>query len=311
MVEISKYPKSVQQSILELNFAGKSSRFIAKTLEISKSGVNNYLRKVREGLIRVPLMYDPRSVALKPFSEIDWKPQVTKKVVDNSRILIISDLHIPYHHQDALAFLEHLKNKYQPTRIICMGDELDKHSLSFHDSDPDLASAGDELSKSLPVISKLQEMFPVMDILDSNHGSLVYRKAKHHGIPKAYVKDYNDVLGVGEGWKWNFDLTIQLPNGTSCYFHHGKVSDVKKLSQMMGMSAVQGHFHETFKIDYWGNPVNLLFAMQTGCLIDDSSLAFSYNNVNIKRPIIGTGLIIDSIPVLEPMIIKNGRWIGA
>jgi hypothetical protein len=172
-----------------------------------------------------------------------------------------------------------------------------------------LSSAGDELTKSLPVIAELHSMFPKMDILDSNHGSLVYRKAKHHGIPKAYVKSYNEVLGVGSGWKWHFDLTIKLPNGTDCYFHHGKVSDVKRLSQMIGMNAVQGHFHESFKIDYYSNPVNLLFAMQLGCLINDDSLAFSYNNVNIKRPIIGTGLIIDSLPVLEPMIIKNGRWI--
>jgi transcriptional regulator with XRE-family HTH domain len=61
---------------------------------------------------------------------------------NNQRILTISDLHIPYHHRDSLAFLAYLKAKYKPTRIICLGDELDKHALSYHDSDPDLASAG-------------------------------------------------------------------------------------------------------------------------------------------------------------------------
>ena len=60
-------------------------------------------------------------------------------------------MHIPYHHPDTLAFLQHLKEKYEPTRVICLGDELDKHSLSFHDSDPTL-SAGDELKLALPVI---------------------------------------------------------------------------------------------------------------------------------------------------------------
>ena len=49
--------------------------------------------------------------------------------------------------------------------------------------------------------------------------------------------------------------------------------------------------------------------MQCGCLIDDDALAFSYNNVNIKRPVVGTGLIIDSLPILEPMILDaEGRW---
>ncbi|AHX01146.1 hypothetical protein M316_0081 [Nitrincola phage 1M3-16] len=46
-------------------------------------------------------------------------------------------------------------------------------------------------------------------------------------------------------------------------------------------------------------------------MIDDDSYAFSYNNVNIKRPIIGTALIIEGKPILEPMILgKDGCWIG-
>jgi hypothetical protein len=150
-----------------------------------------------------------------------------------------------------------------------------------------------------------------MDILESNHGSLVWRKAKTSGIPRHYIKSYNEVLCVDDGWKWWFDLTITLPNGQQTYFHHGKTSDVKQLSTAMGMNSVQGHYHEGFKIDYWGNPNGLYWGMQCGCLIDDNSLAFSYNNVNVKRPVIGTGLIIDSLPILEPMILdKNGNWIG-
>ena len=228
---------------------------------------------------------------------------------DNSRILCISDLHIPYEHPDAFAFLQHLKDKYQPTRVICMGDELDKHALSFHDSDPDLDSAGAEMKKSLVKIKALHKIFPKMDILDSNHGSLVYRKAKANGIPKHFLKNYNEFLEVDSGWQWHFDLTVKLPNGQDCYFHHGKTNRVGLLSQQMGMNAVQGHFHQDFCIHYWANPNGIYWGLQTGCLIDDKSLAFSYNNVNIKRPIIGTGLIIDSLPILEPMVLsKGGRW---
>ena len=58
-------------------------------------------------------------------------------------VLIISDTHIPYHHQDLIPFLKDLKNIMKPDKVIHIGDELDKHALSFHDSDPDLPSAGD------------------------------------------------------------------------------------------------------------------------------------------------------------------------
>lgn len=291
-----------KQQAIELAKTGKSWRKIAELLDVSKSTVSDYLRKEFSQVV----------VDNRRSSETYSVRKNDKVEHDNSRVLLISDLHIPYHHQDAIAFLLHLKEKYNPTRVICLGDEVDGHALSFHDSDPDLPSAGDEIRQALPVIAELFKIFPEMDILESNHGSLVWRKAKVFGIPKHYIKSYNEVLGVDSGWKWSFDLTVDLPNGQKCYMHHGKTSNIIQLSQQMGMNALQGHYHETFKIDYWGNSTGLYWGMQCGCLIDDDKLAFNYNNVNIKRPIIGTGLIIDSMPVLEPMRLNSeGRWVGA
>lgn len=285
-----------KQEAVELAKGGLSWRKIAARLNVAKSTCSDYLRGYFKDFDKSPT--EQHAVRTKDVGG-----------EDNSRILLISDMHIPYHHPDLLEFLQYLKDKYKPTRVICLGDELDKHALSYHDNDPDLPSAGDELRKSLPVIQELFKMFPKMDIIESNHGSLVWRKAKTFGIPKHYIKSYNEVLGVDGGWKWSFDLTVKLPNGQSCYIHHGKASDVLNLSQQMGMCAVQGHYHESFKVNYWGNPNGLFWGLQAGCLIDDNSYAFSYNNVNIKRPIIGTGLIIDSQPALEPMLLEaGGRW---
>ena len=294
--------KDWKSEALTLARTGMSWRKIAEKIDKPRSTVSDFLRKVFSEVV----------VESKHSSETYAVRKDDKGAYDNTRILLISDMHIPYHHQDLIPFLKYLKVKYNPTRVICLGDELDKHALSYHDSDPDLPSAGDELRKSLPVVQELFELFPKMDIIESNHGSLVWRKAKTFGIPKHYIKSYNDVLGVDGGWKWSFDLTVDLPNGQKCYIHHGKTANVIQLSQQMGMCAVQGHYHESFKIDYWGNPTGLYWGMQCGCLIDDDALAFNYNNVNIKRPIIGTGLIIDSMPVLEPMLLdSNGRWVNS
>ena len=59
------------------------------------------------------------------------------------RVLIISDTHIPYHVKELIPFLRELKKIVKPDKVIHIGDELDKHAMSFHDSDPDLTSAGD------------------------------------------------------------------------------------------------------------------------------------------------------------------------
>ena len=51
--------------------------------------------------------------------------------------------------------------------------------------------------------------------------------------------------------------------------------------------------------------------MQTGCLINKQSIAFAYDNVNLGRPIIGCGIVLDSYPKLLPMVLTKGsEWTG-
>jgi len=226
----------------------------------------------------------------------------------NNRILVISDLHAPYQHKDAIAFLSAIKDKYNPDKIINIGDEVDNHAMSFHPSDQSLYSAGDELKAAREVIWELESLFPKMEVMESNHGSMAYRKAMISGIPKEVLRPYKEVLDV-KHWNWHPDLTITLPNGHPCYFHHGKSANSMTFLKDVGMSCVQGHFHEKFNIQFHGRAERLTWVIATGCLIDDHSMAFAYNNVNLKRPIIGCSMIIDSQPLLIPLVMnKNGRW---
>jgi hypothetical protein len=231
--------------------------------------------------------------------------------MDNSRILVIPDLHFPYCHVDALDFLHKLKVKLQPTRVICLGDELDFHAMSFHDSDPDLDSAGRELVLGLGYIDTLHELFPKLELLHSNHGSMFYRKAKHHGMPRHLLRSYNDSLGVGNDWSWHESIILELPNGNRCKFIHGASANVLAASQQIGMSLVQGHHHSLFELRYWTAGNGLHFAITSGCLIDDTSLAFAYNKLQVKRPIVGVTFIENSLPYLIPMSLdSNNRWTG-
>lgn len=229
----------------------------------------------------------------------------------NSSILVISDLHIPFGHKDTVAFLTEIKKVYKPDKIVCIGDEVDKHAMSFHDSDPDLPSAGDELEESIEGLQPIYKLFPEVDLVDSNHGSMVYRKSKHHGIPRKYIKNYGDVLEAPKGWKWYHDLVIKASDGQLIYFHHGLKAKGLQVAQQLGMCFVQGHYHNTFEIGYSSTPEKLIWNMTVGCLIDDKSLAFAYNKTTLGRPIIGCGIIIDGQPMLIPMILNKGsNWTG-
>ena len=230
---------------------------------------------------------------------------------DNSNILIISDMHVPYQHPDTMDFLKEVKAQFKPTRVLNVGDEVDKHAMSFHDSDPDLPSAGDELEKAIEELQPLYELFPKMDLVESNHGSMVYRKGKHHGIPRKYLRDYGEILEAPEGWQWSDSLLIPLPNGQELFVTHGLRKDGMKLAQQMGCNVVQGHYHTEFNIKYSSSPSQLYWSMQIGCLIDDKCLAFHYNKTTAIRPIIGVGMVIEGQPLLIPMILdRGGKWIG-
>ncbi len=226
------------------------------------------------------------------------------------RILVISDMHLPYQHKDAIRFLTEIKKEFKPDFIVNIGDLLDFHAINMHTHDPDLYSAGMELDSSKEYIKQIEDIFPNVTEVDSNHSSLVYRRALKYGMSRKFLRDYGEFLGTKK-WKWVDDLTLTMSNGQRCFFTHGRSADILKVSQTMGMSAVQGHYHTKFLISYWANPDHLFFAMNVGCLINQKSMAFNYARNFKTRFILGCGIIINGVPRLLPMVINDkGNWIN-
>lgn len=214
------------------------------------------------------------------------------------RVLFISDLHIPYSVRGYLKFLKYLKRTFKPDIVICMGDEIDYHAMSFHDSDVELFSAGHELDRAISELQEgLHKLFPKMFVLESNHGSLLLRKAKHHGIPIRTLRPLPDLYETPK-WTWHEDILLQTSRGP-VYLCHGKSGAYGKVVKEMGASCVQGHFHGKFEITYFRSALGVRFSMFVGCLADASSLALAYGRNNTVQPINGTGgLKEDGEPVL-------------
>ena len=233
---------------------------------------------------------------------------------NNDRILVIPDQHAPYHHVDTIEFLHDLASMVNPTRIINLGDEVDNHGLSMHDSDPNLDSAGVELAKAKEFLSELAKLFPVMDICHSNHGSLVYRRAMKFGIPVEYIKSYRDILfdnTEGDGWAWHDKIKIRLPNGDLLIAQHQSAGDTIANAAHERAHIIEGHEHSKFEITYRSSSTALYWVVISGCLVDRASLAFAYGKMYPKKPIIGATVIIDSQPVLIPMPQDDdGRYTG-
>ena len=175
--------------------------------------------------------------------------------------------------------------------MIHIGDEVDFHAISFHDHEPELLSPGDELKRAIGILKEIYEIFPKVDVLNSNHGSLAFRKARHHGLPVGILKTQNEILCAPKGWKWHDEIYLD-----GVYYHHGKTKTA--LSRTLGLNAVQGHYHERFEIVQWAGPKGVHWDMRVGCLVDNKSMAMAYNRLNLYQPVIGIGVIIDKEPRL-------------
>lgn len=227
----------------------------------------------------------------------------------DNNVLIIGDLHSPVYHKDTVAFLTAIKKKFKPSRVILTGDEVNWESISFHTKHPDLPNPKEELRQSIESLKPFYKLFPKADILESNHGSLVFRKAIDAGLPTSVIKSYREIIAAPKGWNWHFDLTIDTDLG-KIYFHHGKSSSIEKLSKSMAMSAVQGHYHSKFYISYWASPIGLFWDANAGAFADHKHLAMEYSKNSIAKSIMGCIMVVNGVPQLIPMVLdKNGNWI--
>lgn len=240
------------------------------------------------------------------FGNIDFIPETA------SCILVIPDLHAPYHHPDTLRFLLEVRDKFSPDLTVSLGDELDYHALSFHDSDPNLDSASTELERAKVFMHQLHENFPQLLVCHSNHGSMVYRRAKAHGIPVQLIRRYREVIFPDHQcpeWSWAFGWRVNTPLGPVMFKH--QTSSILMDAAHNACNLIVGHNHGNFSIEYSASSAHLYYGVYAGCLIDKDSIAFAYGKHSLRKPIVGCVVVLNGKPVLVPMVLNQfGRWVG-
>lgn len=305
---LSKYKSNVEAAAAYNEASGLSEpvvyRQLVKYWRRIYEAANGSKVKANKGLVEVRKLIQP-----SPTDDIGDTdvPDMCR------RILVVGDLHAPYTHVDAIPFLKHVRDNYGPDMVVQVGDETDGHAISFHDSDPNLDSAGVELEKAKLVLEQVHELFPNLLVCNSNHGSLIYRRAKAHGLPVQFIKKYRDILFPEHGapaWSWSDAWVLNTPLGP-VRFQHQVSGDFMLNASHERTSLVLGHEHGRFEVQYAASSTALYFGAYAGCLIDSKSLAFAYGKLHRKKPILGCMVITDGCPSLIPMLMdENGRWAG-
>ncbi len=229
----------------------------------------------------------------------------------NELVLVVPDLHVPFHHADALPFLKALKRHVGPTKIINLGDEVDMHAFSTTFApDPDGLSPGMELDAAVKELKPFYKEFPKTLVCHSNHTSRPFRKAFHFGLPAKLFRTYREFLEAPAGWEWADSHTID-----GIHYEHGEGASGQngaiRIALQSMRSTVIGHIHAFAGVNWAANTRHLVYGFNVGCLIDKDKYAFAYAKHIRHKPILGAGVVERGIPRYYPMKLDSGgNWTG-
>lgn len=208
-----------------------------------------------------------------------------RKTTEN-RVLVIGDLHEPFCLDGYLEFCIDTYNKYQCNKVVFIGDVIDNHYSSYHETDADGMGGGQELELAISKLAEWYKAFPNAHVTIGNHDRLIMRKAQTSAVPKKWIKDYKEVLEVPN---WEFVNRVVIDN---VQYIHGEAGTAKVKCKADMMSTVQGHLHTQSYTEWFVGANFKVFGMQVGCGIDHESYAMAYARQG-KKPVIGCGVVID------------------
>ena len=217
-----------------------------------------------------------------------------------ARVLIIADTHFPFDHKDYIPFVCRVRDKFKCDTFLHIGDEVDNHAISFHDSEFGHFSQHKEGEEAEKCIRKLYKEFPDLLITERNHSALPYRRAKAGGVPKRFLKTHNEAWGVPNTWEWHTKVEI---DGV-LYTHGTRTGKTAALNLAINnrQSAVQGHTHSYAGVVFTASDRDMIFGMNVGGGIDVNRYAFEYGKNFDVKPCLGCGVVIDGWqPIWVPM----------
>jgi len=204
---------------------------------------------------------------------------------------IIGDTHIPYELEGYMEWCKKIFDQEGVNRVIHIGDLIDNHSLSFHDSEPGLKGAHGEYIDSLERLQPWFDTFPEVTVIHGNHDAIPARQMNKVGLdPSKYMRPLSEVYQFPEGWNTADELVID-----DVLYHHGHTAlganGFRNDAKSRMCNTVSGHAHGNLGVAYSACQEKAVWGMAVGCGIDNKSMAFAYGKHFKNKPIVGCGIV--------------------
>jgi len=169
---------------------GQSQKSVARELGVTEWRVRCVMRSE---VTRMIVRRETKQVRLH---EVTVSPVVTM------RCLILSDIHIPYHDQGALAVALSYARDYQPTHIVLNGDIIDAQEISSHPKDKhNPITFQDEINEARQFLRVLRH--------DHRKAKIVYTMGNHEHRLERYLTAHAPELASVEALALDELLELQ------------------------------------------------------------------------------------------------------
>ena len=208
---------------------------------------------------------------------------------DTRNVLVVGDLHEPFCLDSYLDFCIEQYENYNCNQVIFIGDIIDNHYSSYHETSADGMGGADELELAIKRITRWYKTFNKKDtkVIIGNHDRIIMRKAQTSAIPSKWIKSYKEVLEVPN---WDFVERYEQDN---VQYIHGEGGTARTKCRADMMNTVQGHLHTQCYTEHYVGKNFRVFGTQVGCGINHKSYAMAYAKYG-KRPAVGCAVILNN-----------------
>ena len=215
---------------------------------------------------------------------------------DQSRVLVIGDLHAPFDLDSYFDFCVETYNNYNCNKVVFIGDVIDNHYSSYHETSSDGMGGAEELDLAIDRLRRWYNRFPDADVTIGNHDRIIMRKAQTSAVPSKWIKSYKEVL---ETPNWRFLEEVEIDG---VLYIHGEGGTAKTKCRADLQSVVQGHLHTQAYTEYFVGRKSRIFGCQVGCGINHESYAMAYAKAG-KKPAVGCAVIIDGKTAINNLMV--------
>jgi hypothetical protein len=264
--------------------------------ELSRDKGNNSSRFIAEKIAK------ENRVSLKNRS---LRYRIAEVVKEEKNILIVGDLHEPFTRRGYLDHCVEVYEKFKCNHVIFIGDIIDNHYSSYHETNPDGFGAGHELDRAVYKLSKWHDAFPGADVVLGNHDLLSMRKTFSAGLSRKWIKPFEDVLNTPT---WNYHEEIEIDG---VLYHHGTGTSgygaARNRALQRNQSTVIGHIHTEGSVNWHANHDKLFFGLMVGCGVDEKAYAMEYGKNFPRKMIMSCGVVLNNgtLPFVVPMKLNS------